>query len=82
MKNSRLSQSGSKSNVGLSGLKALRKSRPGLSLENLAREVDVTVGHLWKVENCQRNASTDLVQRLCEYFACTPNDLMGYQAAS
>lgn len=81
MRNSRQRQNGVKTIVGLPGLKEFRQAK-GLSMENLARIVDVTVGHLWKVENLQRNASTDLVQRLCDYFGCTPNDLMGYKAAS
>lgn len=78
MKNSRLSQTGSKPSIGLPGLESLRQ-KDGVTQENLAREMGITVGHLWKIARGHRNASTDLIEKLCERLGCSPNDLLGWK---
>jgi len=56
-------------------IRDLRLAR-GLTQEELARMVEVSTSQLCKLENLQKGAGPEVVQRLCRALGCQPSDLL------
>ena len=63
----------------------LRESRirngKKMTLENLAEELNISVPHLWRIENGDRAASIDLMIVIAEYFSVSLDYLVLGKAA-
>ena len=68
-----------------SRIKELRESRirngKKMTLENLAEELNISVPHLWRIENGDRAASIDLMIVIAEYFSVSLDYLLLGKAA-
>lgn len=62
--------------MGLPGLRSLRGREEGLTQEKLARELDVTMGTVWRWENAKADAPDATKRWLCERFNCSFDELL------
>ena len=57
-------------------LRNLRKNR-GLTLDVLAREINIPASTLSRFEKNRRQPSTDMLTVLCTFFNCSADELLG-----
>lgn len=60
-------------------IRDLRLAR-GLTQEQLARLAEISPSQLCKIENLQKGASPEVMERLCQVLGCRPSDLLVAEA--